>query len=110
MSLRQFLEVWGIVPADPKPEPPPNFRYTHEWREWMDEAIDQVVEMSTNGKVRDDEFFRHAADRIDAMPDGQRHIPYELLLSYIGNNHPYGMAADIYDEINTRANENNLKG
>lgn len=108
MSFKQFLQVWGIVDDD-EPSPVEMPRYSREHQDWYNEQIDQMVEASTNSPQQSDEYYRACQERIEEMPENQRYEAYELLLGYISNNHPYGFAAPIYDEIAEHANRNAVR-
>jgi len=70
-------------------------------------VVDRMVEVSTSSPPQPDSYFRDCQKRIDQMENSHdRHEAYELLLAYIANNHPYGYASPIYDEINELANRN----
>jgi transcriptional regulator with PAS, ATPase and Fis domain len=81
---------------------------SHDW-DAMNKRIDAMVKESTTAPTRSDAWYRIRRAEIERMPKCERHEAYELLLSYISNNHPHGFASDIYEEISEYANRSALK-
>ena len=108
MSIKTFLQVWGIVSKD-EPE-----RYSHEWQQENDAMNDAIVQNfgheEKSNPVYPDSYWRNVQSRVESIQDDwKRHDAYESLLSAIANNHPRGSGAPIYDEINDAANRNSVR-
>jgi hypothetical protein len=72
----------------------------------LDKLHDDALDFAFNVRQIPDDEIRQAIQRIEAMPKEQRFDAFDLLETFVQNNHPYGRAAPIFNEIEQAANKN----
>lgn len=98
MSIKNFLQVWGLVPRDDVKSLPPAVVVLPQ------DSYDNydAVRNFTNVEPLADGYWRDCINRIENMPYEDRHQAYFILLAAIDNN--LGPAAPIRDEVEEAAN------